>query len=131
MKRKLLSMLLAATMVATMLVGCGSGSASESASASAGGGKIGVAMPTKDLQRWNQDGSNMEAQLIEAGASSDFVSSVFVSAGAAASSVFPPHPTNSVATIAVARTTLSNFFFIKIYLPLLIGICLQMKHITE
>ena len=67
MKRKLLSMLLAATMVATMLVGCGSGSASESASASAGGGKIGVAMPTKDLQRWNQDGSNMEAQLKEAG----------------------------------------------------------------
>ena len=67
MKRKLLSMLLAATMVATMLVGCGSGSASESASASAGGGKIGVAMPTKDLQRWTQDGSNMEAQLKEAG----------------------------------------------------------------
>ena len=67
MKRKLLSMLLAATMVATMLVGCGSGSASESASASAGSGKIGVAMPTKDLQRWNQDGSNMEAQLKEAG----------------------------------------------------------------
>ena len=67
MKRKLLSLLLAATMVATMLVGCGSGSASESASASAGGGKIGVAMPTKDLQRWNQDGSNMEAQLKEAG----------------------------------------------------------------
>ena len=31
------------------------------------GGKIGVAMPTKDLQRWNQDGSNMEAQLKAAG----------------------------------------------------------------
>ena len=31
------------------------------------GGKIGVAMPTKDLQRWNQDGTNMEAQLKEAG----------------------------------------------------------------
>lgn len=28
---------------------------------------IGVAMPTKDLQRWNQDGSNMEAQLKAAG----------------------------------------------------------------
>ena len=67
MKRKLLSMLLAATMVATMLVGCGSGSASEAASASAGSGKIRVAVPTKDLQRWNQDGSNMEAQLKEAG----------------------------------------------------------------
>ncbi len=29
--------------------------------------KIGVAMPTKSLQRWNQDGSNMEAKLKEAG----------------------------------------------------------------
>ena len=29
--------------------------------------KIGVSMPTKDLQRWNQDGANMQAQLEEAG----------------------------------------------------------------
>ncbi len=37
-------------------------------SGNAGGGKlVGVAMPTKDLQRWNQDGSNMEAQLKKAG----------------------------------------------------------------
>ncbi len=28
---------------------------------------IGVSMPTKDLQRWNQDGANMKAQLEEAG----------------------------------------------------------------
>lgn len=35
--------------------------------ASTGEKLIGVAMPTKDLQRWNQDGSNMEAQLKEAG----------------------------------------------------------------
>ena len=28
---------------------------------------IGVAMPTKDLQRWNQDGTNMKAQLEAAG----------------------------------------------------------------
>ena len=28
---------------------------------------VGVAMPTKDLQRWNQDGENMKAQLEEAG----------------------------------------------------------------
>lgn len=33
----------------------------------AGTGKIGVAMPTKDLQRWNQDGENMKKQLEEAG----------------------------------------------------------------
>ncbi len=29
--------------------------------------KVGVAMPTKSLQRWNQDGSNMETKLKEAG----------------------------------------------------------------
>ena len=31
------------------------------------GQKVGVAMPTKDLQRWNQDGANMEEQLKAAG----------------------------------------------------------------
>lgn len=31
------------------------------------GGKIGVAMPTKDLQRWNQDGENMKKELESAG----------------------------------------------------------------
>ena len=30
-------------------------------------GVIGVAMPTQDLQRWNQDGANMKAQLEEKG----------------------------------------------------------------
>ena len=29
--------------------------------------KVGVSMPTKDLQRWNQDGDNMQAQLTAAG----------------------------------------------------------------
>ncbi len=29
--------------------------------------KVGVAMPTKDLQRWNQDGENMKSQLEKAG----------------------------------------------------------------
>ena len=96
MKKKLLSVILTTAMVASMLVGCGSSQgAAESTSTStdtqetapaedassettdaaadtaadtaAGGGKVGVAMPTKDLQRWNQDGSNMEAQLKEAG----------------------------------------------------------------
>ena len=28
---------------------------------------VGVAMPTKDLQRWNQDGENMKTMLEEAG----------------------------------------------------------------
>lgn len=31
------------------------------------GGLVGVAMPTKDLQRWNQDGENMKSQLEAAG----------------------------------------------------------------
>ena len=29
--------------------------------------KVGVAMPTKSLQRWNQDGSNMKKELEKAG----------------------------------------------------------------
>lgn len=33
----------------------------------AASGKIGVAMPTQSLQRWNQDGANMKAQLEAAG----------------------------------------------------------------
>ena len=32
-----------------------------------GAKKVGVAMPTESLQRWNQDGANMKAQLEEAG----------------------------------------------------------------
>ncbi|MCQ2482749.1 MAG: sugar-binding protein [Clostridia bacterium] len=32
-----------------------------------GGKKVGVSMPTKDLQRWNQDGDNMKKQLEAAG----------------------------------------------------------------
>ena len=38
-----------------------------SLSALAEGQKVGVSMPTKDLQRWNQDGENMQAELEEAG----------------------------------------------------------------
>ena len=58
MKKRILSMILATVMVAAMLVGCGSASSSN---------KVGVAMPTKDLQRWNQDGANMKSQLEAAG----------------------------------------------------------------
>ena len=89
MKKRILSMILATAMVATMLVGCGAKEeaaapaeeaaveeaapaeeaalAEEAAPAEAAGGKVGVAMPTKDLQRWNQDGANMKSQLEEAG----------------------------------------------------------------
>ena len=88
MKKKIISAVLSAAMVAAMLVGCGSstpaapeGGAEAPADATAAeggeapaaetpageGGRVGVSMPTKDLQRWNQDGANMEAQLKEAG----------------------------------------------------------------
>ena len=58
--KKLVSVLLSVAMVAVLLTGCGGGSAS-------GAKKVGVSMPTKDLQRWNQDGANMESKLKEAG----------------------------------------------------------------
>lgn len=92
MKKKLVSMVLATAMVASTLVGCGSSSDSaetaapaedsaateeaaaddsaateDTAAAESNGTKVGVSMPTKDLQRWNQDGANMQAELEAAG----------------------------------------------------------------
>ena len=92
MSRKVLSVLLATAMTASLLVGCGASAAAPAADAApaateeaapaadaateeaapaadeaTAGKKVGVAMPTKDLQRWNQDGSNMEEQLKAAG----------------------------------------------------------------
>mgnify|MGYP001036727833 CR=1 FL=1 len=98
MKRKVLSMVLATSMLAAALVGCGGGEAAPAATsepaaeapaaeeeapaaeapaaeeeapaadaAAPTGNKVGVSMPTKDLQRWNQDGSNMQAELEAAG----------------------------------------------------------------
>ena len=94
MKRKLLATLLSVAMVATVFTGCGSKAADVPAAdapaaeapaddaaeapaddaaeapaddAAAGGGLVGVAMPTKDLQRWVQDGDNMKNQLEAAG----------------------------------------------------------------
>ncbi len=75
--KMLLGLGLAAVMMFSM-VGCTSGEAVEEPAAEEteeatdesseeGGQKIGVAMPTKDLQRWNQDGENMKAKLEEAG----------------------------------------------------------------
>ena len=85
MKKRLLAALLSTTMVVGLLAGCGSGAAesassssssdsgaaaeasSDAGSSATGGTRVGVSMPTKDLQRWNQDGSNMEAELKAAG----------------------------------------------------------------
>ena len=90
MKQKFMSAILAGALAAAMLAGCGTAAGTNvdedvqleqeeagqepagdeegaAVKEEAGGGKIGVAMPTKDLQRWNQDGTNMEAELLEAG----------------------------------------------------------------
>ena len=92
MKKKVLSALLSVAMVATLLVGCSASvettsetttttteapaaeekaeeapAAEEATAEVAAGTKVGVSMPTKDLQRWNQDGANMQAELEAAG----------------------------------------------------------------
>ena len=51
--------ILALIVCVLMVLGC--------VSALAEGEKVGVAMPTKDLQRWNQDGAYMKQLLEEAG----------------------------------------------------------------
>nr|MCR5622238.1 sugar-binding protein [Treponema sp.] len=61
--KKLIAVGLAALMVAGSafnLVSCKKGGKS-------GGTAVGVSMPTKDLQRWNQDGANMKEKLEAAG----------------------------------------------------------------
>ena len=50
-------------MLSAMAVGCLAGCNG----AGSGKKKVGVSMPTKDLQRWNQDGANMEEKLKAAG----------------------------------------------------------------
>jgi putative multiple sugar transport system substrate-binding protein len=93
MKRKFLAAAMALALTAGMLSGCGSSKSSapenketqttaaatteaakaaetkaEETKATKGSGTlVGVAMPTKDLQRWNQDGSNMKKELEDAG----------------------------------------------------------------
>ena len=93
MKRKFLAAAMALALTAGMLSGCSSSTGSapenketqttsaatteatkaaetkaEETKATTGTGTlVGVAMPTKDLQRWNQDGSNMKKELEEAG----------------------------------------------------------------
>ena len=71
--KKILASVLAILMIISMAA-CGGNSAPAATQApaateapAAGGNLVGVAMPTKDLQRWNQDGSNMEKELKAAG----------------------------------------------------------------
>lgn len=80
MRKKVVSMLFASVLGLSILGGCGTSgevadkeasgeSVDENSQKGAEDGKktIGVAMPTKDLQRWVQDGSNMKKELEAAG----------------------------------------------------------------
>ncbi len=59
MKKRIIAVLLVCAMALACFTGCSKGGK--------GGTKVGVAMPTKDLQRWNQDGANMKEKLEAAG----------------------------------------------------------------
>ncbi|MEG0857744.1 MAG: sugar ABC transporter substrate-binding protein [Terrisporobacter sp.] len=65
--KKFMGKVLALSMSIMMVLSLTACSSSDSGSGSKEGGKIGVAMPTKDLQRWTQDGENMKKKLEEAG----------------------------------------------------------------
>lgn len=63
--KKFIVLLLAAAIMLS-IVACGSSTSSNPSSGSSDDKKdikIGVAMPTQSLQRWNQDGANLKAQL--------------------------------------------------------------------
>ena len=61
MRKKVVSAILCASMVAGMVVIPGVAVKADDKKV------IGVTMPTKDLQRWNQDGENMKKELEAAG----------------------------------------------------------------
>lgn len=76
MKKKFLASLMAMVMVFGLAACTSSTDATtegedtattEESTTTGTGGKIGVSMPTQSLQRWNQDGSNMKAELEAAG----------------------------------------------------------------
>ncbi len=88
MKKKVLGIIMSATVVASLLAGCGEASTSTSTSApatdsaaadsgaatdeaapapSGGGKKVAVAMPTQSSERWMHDGANMKEQLEKLG----------------------------------------------------------------
>lgn len=62
MKSRLVSLLVCILMITSLLAACGTKDNGVDKKRS-----IGVCMPTKDLQRWNQDGSNMKKELQAAG----------------------------------------------------------------
>jgi len=66
MKKRVISVMMTAAMVAGM-VSVPAFADSQVEAPAGSGQKIGVSMPTKDLQRWNQDGDNMKKELEAAG----------------------------------------------------------------
>ena len=105
MKKKLLSLILAATMVSTLLVGCGgkdsttasndastdtvvddsasddkSDASADTSTASSGDVQVGIVLPTKDEPRWLQDQAQFENILGDAG----FTNQVLFSQGSSA-----------------------------------------------
>lgn len=100
MKKKLLSLILAASMVATLLVGCGGKDATETVNdapaadatvtddaapasndgAASGDLQVGIVLPTKDEPRWLQDQAQFESILGDAG----FTNQVLFSQGSSA-----------------------------------------------
>lgn len=98
MKRKLLSLLLAATMVVGLVTGCGSGGTSSGGDAGDSGNskvedtggsadtgsdgdiQVGIVLPTKDEPRWLQDQKQFETILGDAG----FTNQVLFSQGSSA-----------------------------------------------
>lgn len=72
MKKRILALALSASM-ALSLAACsggdasGSGSGSNSNTGSTGAQKVGIAMPTQSLERWNRDGSYLDEQFKSAG----------------------------------------------------------------
>ncbi|WP_426348709.1 multiple monosaccharide ABC transporter substrate-binding protein [Alloiococcus sp. CFN-8] len=68
MNKRLLSGIMTFALAAAVFTGCNNGD-TDTPGKDAGSDKplVGVSMPTKDLQRWVQDGENMEKQLKDAG----------------------------------------------------------------
>ena len=62
--KKIIGMALCLSMTAMLFTGCSSsGSGGADKKDSSGNNKVGVALPTKELQRWNQDGANIKKEL--------------------------------------------------------------------
>lgn len=66
--KKIIGMALCLSMTAMLFTGCSSsGSGGADKKDSSGNNKVGVALPTKELQRWNQDGANIKKERSDTG----------------------------------------------------------------